>query len=96
LFYHWGSDCGISPSLTTPCYLYGSELAARVIYCQPDEFISRLGALPGPEVKAEAEPKKSHGYKVKRPEPKLSPEEQKQREEAAIRAIAEAMRKKSK
>jgi hypothetical protein len=22
LFYHWGSGCGIPPSLTTPCYLF--------------------------------------------------------------------------
>jgi hypothetical protein len=49
----------------------GSELAARVIYCQPDEFIARTVT-------------------------KLTPEEQKQREEGAIWALAEAMRKKDK
>jgi hypothetical protein len=74
----------------------GSELAARVIYCRPDEFIARLGTLAEPEVIADTEPKKSHGYKIKRSKPELSPEEQKRREEAAIRAIAEAMRKKGK
>ena len=72
----------------------GSDLAARVIYCQPDEFIARLRALPSPEVKAEPQAEKRRGYTVKRSEPKLSPEEQKRREEAAIRAIVEAMRRK--
>jgi hypothetical protein len=26
LFYHRGSDCGIPPSLTTPCYLFRKYL----------------------------------------------------------------------
>jgi hypothetical protein len=35
-----------------------------------------------------------HGYKVKRSAPKLTVEEQRQREETANRAMAEAMRSK--
>ena len=31
LFYHWGSVCGIPPSLTTPCYLYGLSGSVREI-----------------------------------------------------------------
>ena len=71
----------------------GPELAARVVYCQPDEFIARLQALPPQVPKA---PETRRGYKIKRSARDLNPEEQRQREEAAIRSIAEAMRKKSK
>jgi hypothetical protein len=71
----------------------GSELAARVIYCQPDEFIARLQALP-PQIPKALETRR--GYKIKRSVRDLTLEEQKQREETAIRSIAEAMRKKSK
>jgi hypothetical protein len=71
----------------------GPDLAARVIYCQPDEFIARLQPLPLPIPKT-AETRR--GYKIKHTMRDLSPEEQGQREEAAIRSIAEAMRKKSK
>jgi hypothetical protein len=73
----------------------GSDLAARVVYCQPDEFIARLQELP-PPVPAPQAPETRRGYTIKRTAAKLSPEEQRQREEAAIRSIAEAMRKKSK
>jgi hypothetical protein len=71
----------------------GPDLAARVVYCQPDEFIARLQALPPQVPKA---PETRRGYKIKRSARDLSPEEQRQREEAAIRSIAEAMRKKTK
>jgi hypothetical protein len=69
----------------------GSELAARVIYSQPDDFIARLHALPSQTPKA---PEMRKGYRIKHTMRDLSPEEHKQREEAAIRSIAEAMRKK--
>jgi isopenicillin N synthase-like dioxygenase len=71
----------------------GPDLAARVVYCQPDEFIARLQALPPQVPKA---PETRRGYKIKHTVRDLTPEEQKQREEAAIRSIAEAMRKKTK
>jgi hypothetical protein len=71
----------------------GPELAARVVYCQPDEFIARLQELPPQAPKA---PETRRGYKIKRSARDLNPEEQRQREEAAIRSIAEAMRKKTK
>lgn len=74
----------------------GSELAARVIYCQPDEFIARLQELPPQVQKALEAPETRRGYKIKRTVTKLTPEEQKQREEGAIWALAEAMRKKDK
>ena len=74
----------------------GESAAALVQYYQPDQFIAHLEALPSPEMKAEARPKKRRGYTIKRSAAELSPEEQKQREEAAIRSIAEAMRRKGK
>lgn len=72
----------------------GSEMADRVIYVQPDQFIDQLQALELPIPKAPPVPEMRRGYKIKRSILKLTPEEQKQREEAAIRSIAEAMRKK--
>jgi hypothetical protein len=74
----------------------GSDLAARVVYCQPDEFIARLQALPPQVPKAPEAPETRRGYKIKRSVRELTPEEQGQREDAAIRSIAEAMRMKSK
>jgi hypothetical protein len=71
----------------------GSDVAARLIYCEPDEFIARLQELPPRAPKA---PETRRGYKIKRSARDLNPEEQRQREEAAIRSIAEAMRKKTK
>ena len=68
----------------------GAEAAARVLYYLPDQFIADLKILPAPETPATT----SHGYKVKRSTPALTPDEQRQREESAIRLIAEAMRSK--
>jgi hypothetical protein len=72
----------------------GPEAALKVKYFQPDSFIAYLEALPLPEVKTE--PKKRRGYTVKRSNATPSPQDQKRREEAAIRSIAEAMRRKGK
>ena len=67
-----------------------AELAARVEYFKPEPFIEYLKALPVEP------PKKSvkirRGYKVKHSQSTGSMEEQKAKEEAAIRAIAESMR----
>jgi hypothetical protein len=73
----------------------GSEMAARVLYSDPQEFIARLQALAAPVPREPAPPETRRGYKIKRSAPRLTPGEQKQREEAAIRSIAETMRKKS-
>jgi isopenicillin N synthase-like dioxygenase len=72
----------------------GSALAARVIYCKPDQFIARLQALPPQASEAPAAPETRRGYKIKHTVRDLSPEEQGHREDAAIRSIAEAMRRK--
>jgi len=68
------------------------ELASRVEYFQLDPFIEHLKALPV------APPKKSEriyrGYKLKNSKSSGSVEEQKAKEEAAIRAIADSMQKK--
>jgi hypothetical protein len=73
----------------------GSELAGRVIYCQPDEFIACLQELQPQAPKTPAAPETRRGYIIKRKVTKLTPEDQRQREEAAIRSIAESMRRKS-
>jgi hypothetical protein len=70
----------------------GAEPAARVEYFQPDPFIAYLKALPPPT----AQPSESEfsGYKIKRTIPKLSAEEQRQKEDIANQAMREAMRRK--
>jgi hypothetical protein len=70
----------------------GSELAARVEYFQPDSFIAHLKALKPPT----SQPSETQygGYKVKRSIPKLSAQEQKQKEDIANRVMAETMRRK--
>jgi len=73
----------------------GSEMAARVMYSQPDPFIAHLQTLAPPIPKAPAAPETRRGYTIKRSVTKLPLEEQKQREEAAIRSIAESMKRKS-
>jgi hypothetical protein len=69
-----------------------AELAARVQYFQPIPFIEYLKTLPvEPPKKSE---KIRRGYKVKHSTSTGSEEEQKAKEEAAIRAIAESMQTK--
>jgi hypothetical protein len=70
----------------------GSEAAAQVAYYQPDQFIAHLKTLPVPVPKDSVTT--HHGYKVKRSAPKLTVEEQRQREDTANRMMAEAMRPK--
>ncbi len=68
----------------------GSEAAARVSYYLPDQFIADLKTLPLPVAKDSVTTRQ--GYKVKRSAPKLTLDEQRQREDIANRAMAEAMR----
>ena len=67
----------------------GSEAAAQVAYYQPDQFIAHLKTLLVPAPKDAVTT--HHGYKVKRSAPKLTVEEQRQREDTANRMMAEAM-----
>ena len=68
-----------------------ADLAARVEYFQPNPFIEYLKTLPvEPPKKSE---KIRRGYKVKHSTSTGSTEEQKAKEEAAIRAIADSMQK---
>ena len=69
----------------------GSDVAAKVGFYLPDQFIAELKALPMPE----QAPKTVRGYKIKRSAATVTPEEQKQREEVAIHLIAESMKKKT-
>lgn len=75
----------------------GATVAARVKYYLPDQLIEALAAIPRP---VPAEPptpavKQIRGYTVKKKYPKLSPEEAKAREDAAIETIAQVLKTKS-
>jgi hypothetical protein len=72
----------------------GPELATRVEYFLPDDFIAHLKSLPAPA----SQPAETirHGYKVRRSVANLSAEEQKQKEDIANKMMAEAMQTKRK
>ena len=74
----------------------GAEIAARVSFLLPDQFLEKLRLLPPDTPPSKSAPQKSHGYKVKTGYVKLSPQELKTREEEAIRLIAENMKRKEK
>jgi hypothetical protein len=69
----------------------GSELAARVEYFQPDQFVTYLKTIPAEIPKEQTTVRR--GYKIKRVISEISTEQQKEKEAAAIRAIADSMRK---
>ena len=76
----------------------GPEMATRVLYCQADQFIAHLKSIPTsvppPATPKSVEAQTSHGYKIKRTRVTLPPEELRAQDEAGIKAIAEAMRRK--
>jgi len=69
----------------------GLELAARVEYFQADQFVVHLKTIPVEILKEKITVRR--GYKIKRIVSELSVEQQKEKEAAAIRAIADSMRK---
>ena len=74
----------------------GREAGSQVRFFTPDQFVAHLQAF-APIVREVPEmPPTRRGYRIKRSLPKLTTEEQKRREDAAIRSIADAMKKKSK
>jgi hypothetical protein len=72
----------------------GAEVADYVRYFQPDQFIEHLTALPVPPPPEST--RVTRGYKVKAAFSKLSPEEQKHREDIAFLSVADAMKRKRK
>jgi hypothetical protein len=80
------------------CAALGAEAATNVRYYTPEEFVSELRKLA---ISAPAKPKPPPkpnteiigNYEVESEFPTLTPEDQKQREEAAIRLIGETMRR---
>jgi hypothetical protein len=69
----------------------GAELASRVEYFQPDQFVAYLKAIPAEIPKEQTTVRR--GYKIKRVISEISTEQQKEKEASAIRAIADSMRK---
>jgi hypothetical protein len=69
----------------------GSEPSTQVEYFQPDQFVSYLKTMRAEIPKEEITMRR--GYKIKRVVSELSTEQQKEKEAAAIRAIADSMRK---
>ncbi|HXT10538.1 MAG TPA: type IV secretion system DNA-binding domain-containing protein [Candidatus Angelobacter sp.] len=72
----------------------GQEVSARVVYLKPDAFIEYLKSLPASP--PQTSEKTYAGYKVKHSLPKLSPEEQKAKEDLAHKLLSEALKKKKK
>ncbi len=77
----------------------GSEATAKVSYHTPDDFIAELRKL-APKIKNQALPqtpgeRMTLGYKVRTHGPALSLDEQKAKEEIAVKMMAEAMKRKS-
>jgi hypothetical protein len=70
----------------------GPEVSGRVVYFKPDAFIEHLKLLPPPA--PQTSENKYAGYKIKHSLPKLSPEEQKAKEDLAHKLLSEAMRRK--
>lgn len=75
----------------------GPDLSGRVLYFLPDAFIDHLGRCS--RVTTVATPQKPadeirRGYRVTRSAPKLTPEELKIKEDAALRLLAESMKRK--
>jgi hypothetical protein len=73
----------------------GPEAARLVVYYLPDRFLEYLQTLPQIASRTPGAERTRRGYKVKSSISTLAPEQQKQQEDAAIRAIAETMRKKA-
>ena len=76
----------------------GSENAAHVSYFQPDALIAHLKSMmskPVSDASASTPPSDSKvsGYTVRRHAPKLTPEEQEERQAIAVKAIAAHMKK---
>jgi len=74
----------------------GPELSARVAYFLPDVFLAHLEQLAKEDATRPSPPaeKLTLGYKVKRSAARLTPEELKAKEAAALRTVAEAMKQK--
>jgi hypothetical protein len=73
----------------------GLGMSAGVGYFLPDDFISHLERLAREDAgKAGVPPMETtrRGYKVKRSAPKLTEEERKQKEDAALRIIADNLK----
>ena len=76
----------------------GTEAAAKVTYYTPEDFISELRKLAvnaptKPQLPSKPNTEIIGNYEVESEFPTLTPEEQKQREQAATRLIAETMRR---
>jgi hypothetical protein len=72
----------------------GNDASQRVAYYLPEQFLAHLQKLPKPNLAPSKTTSKVAGYDVTREFPKLTHEEQRQREKIAERAAAEVLRRK--
>ena len=72
----------------------GAEAAQRVVYFQPDPFIADLKQMPKPVSSPSETTNEVAGYKIKRRFPKLTSEEQQQKESIANQVAKKALRQK--
>ena len=92
-----GSDSKLRQVKEAVAAALGPDLSGRVLYFLPDAFIEHLGRCS--RVSSVATPQQPadeirRGYRVTRSAPKLTPEELKIKEEAALRLLAESMKQK--
>ena len=73
----------------------GTDSSKQVLFCLPDQLIAHLKDLPETTIPKPDQPKVRRGYKVTTKHVELSPTEMKAREDAAIAAIAEAMKQRA-
>jgi hypothetical protein len=71
----------------------GAEAACRAMFVTPDQFLAELVTMPQPPSQNPDATQTRHGYRVKVNKVTMSPQDQKTREEEAIRLIAESMRR---
>jgi len=72
---------------------FGVELAARVEFFQPDQFIAYLKSAPTTKPKPADATEVRRGYRVKRQVATMTPQEQRTRDDEAIRIMGESMKR---
>jgi hypothetical protein len=73
----------------------GTAEAAKVQFLTPDRFIAHLQELAIEDARIAPEPERWRGYVIKRSVAKLTPEEAQALEQAALKVLAKALKRKA-